>query len=110
MSQEMIEVQGTVRPDGTLNLDEKLGLPAGRVRVTVRMCHDSDKPDPGRFGALMERIWADQKARGHVPRTRDEIDAEVSKLRDEADEEMRAVERLHDECQRARDQSPEQAH
>ena len=109
MSQEMIEVQGTVRPDGSLALDEKLGLPPGRVHVTVRTCHDSDKPDPVRFGVLMERIWADQKARGHVPRSREEIDAEINQLRGEAEEEMQAVERLHDECQGAHQQSPQQA-
>jgi len=101
MSQEIIEVHGTVRSDGSLALDKKLGLPAGRVLVTVRPCHASVKPDPVRFGALMERIWADQKARGHVARSREEIDAEVNKLRDEADEEMQAVERLHEECQGA---------
>jgi cell division septum initiation protein DivIVA len=110
MGQETLEVQGTVQPDGSLVLDEKLNLPAGRVRVTVQTRKEAEKFDPARFLAMMERIWEDQKARGHVPRSREEIDAEISQLRDEAEEEMQAVERLHDECQRARQQSPEQAH
>jgi hypothetical protein len=109
MSQEMIEVQGTVRPDGSLALDEKLSLPAERVHVTVRTCQQPEKPDPVRFGVLMERIWANQKARGHLPRSREEIDAELNQLRDEAEEEMEAVERLHAECQRLGHQTPEQA-
>jgi hypothetical protein len=33
----------------------------------------------------------------------------LNKLRDEADEEMQAVERLHEECQRAGHHTPEQA-
>ena len=107
MNRETLEVQGTVQPDGSLVLDEKLNLPAGRVRVTVQP--RSEPLNPVRFLAMMERIWADQKARGHVPRSREEIDAEISELRDEAEEEMQAAERLHDECQRARQQSREQA-
>jgi hypothetical protein len=110
MSQEMLEVQGTVQPDGSLVLDEKLNLPAGRVRVTVHTRNEPEKVDPTRFLAMMERIWADQKARGHVPRSREEIDADINQLRDEAEEEMQAAEHLHEECQRARQQSPEQAH
>ena len=110
MSQETLEVQGTVHPDGSLVLDEKLKLPAGRVRVTVRTQYEPDQVDPARFLAMMERIWTDQKARGHVPRSREEIDAEINQLRDEAEEEMQAAERLHEECQRARQQSPEQAY
>jgi hypothetical protein len=43
------------------------------------------KDDP--FWQMMEGIWAAQKARGHVPRTKAEIDAEVRVLRDEAEEE-----------------------
>ena len=56
MSQEEIELQGTVRPDGSLVLDEKLELPAGRVHVTVRLCQEAEKPDPVRFGVLMEHL------------------------------------------------------
>jgi hypothetical protein len=107
MSRNQVVLEGTVHADGTLELDEKLPLPAGRVRVTVQTCDVPAPPNQARFWALMERIWADQKARGHVPRTREEIDAEVNQLRDEVEEEARAVERLHEECQRARRQPGE---
>jgi hypothetical protein len=64
---------------------------------------EGEAPPPRKdIMAVLEQIWADQKARGHVPRTREEIDAEIQQLRDEAEEEMQAVERLHEECQRAR--------
>lgn len=101
MSQETIEVQGMVQADGTLVLDTRLELPAGRVRVTVQPVA-AVAPDPARFQAMMEQIWAGQKARGHVPRTKEEIDAEIKQMREEAEEELQAAERLHEECQRTR--------
>lgn len=33
------EIQGTLTPDGTLILDERPNVPAGRVRVTVQPEH-----------------------------------------------------------------------
>src|SRR5437016_3055941 len=36
MSQTAIVVQGTVKPDGTLELAEKLDIPAGRVQVVIQ--------------------------------------------------------------------------
>jgi hypothetical protein len=75
--------------------------------VTVQTRNESEKVDPARFFAMMESIWADQKARGHVPRSREEIDAEINQMRDDAEDEMQAVERLREECQRARQQAPE---
>jgi len=110
MTSEMLEVYGSVQADGNLVLDEKVNLPAGRVRVTVQTCAKPQSTDPARFLAMMETIWAGQKARGHVPRSKEEIDAEVNQLRDEAEEEMQAVEGVHEECRGARDQSREQAH
>jgi hypothetical protein len=93
MSNDPIEVQGTLRPDGTLVLDEKPNLPAGRVRVTVRQVNGPTPADD--FWAGLHAIWAGQQARGHVPRSKEEIDAGVRALRDEAAEELRGVEQIH---------------
>ena len=101
MSETQVVVDGTLRPDGTLVLDERPNLQPGRVRVTMQAVPASAGPEDG-FMARMERVWAEQAARGHVPRTREEIDAEINALRDEAEEEMQAVERLHEECVRSR--------
>lgn len=106
-SQEALEVQGTVQPDGSLVLDEKLDLPTGRVRVTVKPLQEGASPNAVRLLAMMEQIWADQTARGHVPRSKEEIDAEINQLREEAEEELQGVERLHEECQHARQESQE---
>src|SRR5437867_4326062 len=107
MSQEPIEIQGMVQPDGTLVLDRRLDLPAGRVRVTVQPVTPANAPNLARFQAMTEQIRSGQRARGHAPRTKEEIDAEIRQMREEAEEELRAAERLHKECQRARPESRE---
>ena len=89
MQTEPTTVLGTLKPDGALELDEKLELPAGRVRVTVELLPDpTATPDP--FLARMEAIWAGQKARGHVPRSEEEVEAERRALREESEDEFAA--------------------
>lgn len=105
MNTATVVIEGTVRPDGTLEVTQKVNLPAGRVHVTVQPVAESVQPD--RFWTMMESIWEAQLESGRAPRTREEIDAEILATRDEADEEMQAVERLQEEYRRARDQSRE---
>ncbi len=95
-----IVVEGRVRPDGTLEVTEKVNLAAGPVHVTVKPVDQLVQPD--RFWQMMESIWADHRVNGRPPRTREEIDAEIAALRDEAEDEMQAVERLQDELRKAR--------
>lgn len=97
MTIRAIEIQGTLREDGTLVLDDKPKLPPGRVRVTVEPVPDLTKTEIGQF---FERLWAEQRARGRVPRTKEEIDAELEAAREEDEERMQALERIHEECQR----------
>jgi hypothetical protein len=100
MSMNQIVVQGIVESDGTLKLDQPVPLPPGAVEVTIQsLSNTATSLDP--FWATMEEIWAGQRERGHVPRSKAEIDAQIASLRDEAEEEMRAVERIHAECQQA---------
>jgi predicted RNase H-like nuclease (RuvC/YqgF family) len=105
MSAATVIVEGVVKPDGTLELPRKLDLPAGRVQVTVQSVTESTQPD--RFWKMMESLWAELRAGGRTPRTREEIDTEISALRNEMEEEMQAVERLQEECRRAREQARE---
>src|SRR5271166_4608685 len=86
MSATHVVVEGTLKPDGSLELDSRLDLPPGRVQLIVQPLPELPKDDP--FWQMMEGIWAAQKARGHVPRTKEEIDAEIRSMRDEAEEEM----------------------
>jgi hypothetical protein len=105
MNAAAVVVEGTVQPDGTLEVTQKVDLPAGRVHVTVEPVAEPVQPD--RFWRMMESIWAAQLASGRPSRTREEIDAEVEALRDESEEEMQAVERLQDEYRRVREQTRE---
>lgn len=91
-----IQVEGTVREDGTLLLDQKLELPPGRVRLTVEPMSDCNQTEIWRF---FEQLWAEQRARGHVPRTREQIDAELQAARQEDEERMQELERIHVECE-----------
>lgn len=103
MKAATVVVEGTVQSDGTLEVSQKVDLPAGRVHVTVQPVAEPVQPD--RFWKMMESIWAAQLASGRAPRTREEIDAEIKATRDESDEEMQAVARLQDDCRRASDQA-----
>jgi hypothetical protein len=103
MNSVAVVVEGMVQPDGTLEVTQKVDLPAGRVQVTVQPVADTIQPD--RFWTMMESIWAAQLAGGRTARTREEIDAEIEALRNESEEEIQAVERLQEECRQAREQS-----
>jgi hypothetical protein len=107
MSEMPVEVEGTVHEDGTLELDKKLSLPAGRVKVTVKPVPAT--PPGEDLWNVLERIWAEQKARGYVPRTREEIDAEVQAFRDEVEEHFLAIEKLQGDCEKARQQQAKDA-
>jgi hypothetical protein len=95
----VVEVEGILRADGTLVLDARPNLPPGRVRVTVQ---PSDSPPD--VMEVLGRIRAEQAASGYVPRSREEIDADIAVMHQEDEERMQKIERLHDECQRARGQ------
>jgi len=102
MNAEVVVVEGRVQPDETLEVTQKVNLPAGPVHVTVQPVAEPVQAE--RFWKMMESIWAGQLASGRTPRTREEIDAEIEALRNEAEEEMQAVERLQEECRTAREQ------
>src|SRR5437588_5711852 len=91
MPANAVEVQGTLREDGTLVLDARPNLPPGRVKVTVEPVPDYKQTEIWQF---FEQLWAKQRASGHVPRTREEIDAELEAARQEDEERMQELERI----------------
>ena len=106
MTPTHIVIEGTVNPDGSLDLDNKLALPPGRVQLIVQPLPELPKDDP--FWQRMQNIWDGQKGRGQVPRTKEEIDADIKSLRDESEEEIQEIERIEEEsrstCEGDRDQ------
>jgi hypothetical protein len=101
MATPVVDIVGTLQADGTLVLDEKPNMPPGRVCVTVRPLADLMQTDIWQF---FERVWAEQRARGHVPRSKEAIDADIAAARQEDEERMLEIERLQEECWRARQQ------
>ena len=62
MSATHVVVEGTLKADGTLELDSKLNLPPGRVQLIVQPLPELPKDDP--FWQMMQRIWAARAAAG----------------------------------------------
>ena len=81
-------IEGTLKPDGTLELDQKPSLSPGRVQVTVRLLGPSAT---GRRGLVevMDEIRQGQR-RGYVGRTPQEmLAAEKTRQEEEEDYERR---------------------
>lgn len=63
---------GTLRDELTVDLDEALPLKSGRVRLIL----ESVGPEPQKsYLEVLADIRRRQRARGHQPRTREEVDA-----------------------------------
>jgi hypothetical protein len=108
MTANSIEIQGTLREDGTLVLDEKPNLPPGRVKVTMQLAQ-STEADGSDVVAVLKQIHAAQATRGHVPRSVEEINADLAQLRDD-DDRGRMIEQIQEQCGRQREgQRPSEA-
>lgn len=91
MSSQPLIVHGQIRPDGTLQVEEKVNLPPGPVSVTVQpMTAATRKPTL----QVLQEIWADRTARGLVGRSAEEIDAEINAMRNDDEERMRGIESI----------------
>ena len=76
-------VTGTLSDEQTVKLDEALPLAQMKVRLTVEPL----APAPKRpHDEVIAEIWARPQARGHKPRTREEIDADLQAERDSWDD------------------------
>jgi hypothetical protein len=99
-----VVIEGTIKPDGTLELDQKPNLAPGRVQVIVQALPDLPEGDP--FWDMLKSIWAEQKARGHVPRSVEDVEAERREMREGWARRQEAIERLQEESRRLREQQP----
>ena len=89
MNTPVVIVEGTVRADGTLEVHEKVNLPAGKVQVTLVPWPDLPRDDP--FWQRMQAIWEGQRARGHVPRSAADVEAERQSAAQELEERMAQI-------------------
>ncbi len=104
MSPTEAVIEGTLQPDGTLVLDSNPNLPAGRVQVIVQALPHLPDGDP--FWEMMKSIWFEQKARGHVPRSVAEVEAERQEMREGWSRRQEAIERLQEESRRLGEEQP----
>jgi hypothetical protein len=77
-----METLGTVRSDGTLELDHKVSVPPGRVKVRVESVETLVTPRETLI-EFVQRSRRELEAAGHQFRPRDEIDAELEGMRNE---------------------------
>ena len=70
---------GTLQDEQTVLLDEALPMASGRFRVTLEPLEtEARRPYPEVIAGIRQR----QRARGHQPRTREEVDADLSAERE----------------------------
>ena len=86
MNPSAVIVRGTLKEDGTLELDEKPNLSPGPVRVIVEPVDPSGESRPGLLEVL-DQIHAAQRARGFKGLTEEEMAAEIAARRREDEEE-----------------------
>jgi len=104
MTTNTIVLQGSVTPDGTLEVEGKVPLPPGKVQITLSPMPDLPAGDP--FFEMLRHIWAMRQKAGLQPRTVDQVEAERRHFRDEIDEEIAEAGRLQEECWQARQEPP----
>jgi len=73
-------VTGTLKPDGTLELDQKPELPAGRVTVVLRQETPAAKEG---WWPFMQRVRAEREAAGYHFLDEAEMEALIRELREE---------------------------
>jgi hypothetical protein len=100
MTTPAITLEAVLKPDGTLELPERIALPPGRVQVTIVPLPELPPDDP--FWQRMQAIWAGQRARGHEPRSAQEVEEERQAVRDEWEDRMRRIEQIQAEAARAK--------
>lgn len=90
MSLSEIVIEGTLKPDGTLELDQKPSLLPGRVQVTVKPLPLTGTPRRTLVDVLDE-IRRRQQARGFQGRSALEIDAGLQEGEAEYEQRMQEL-------------------
>ena len=87
MSTTILEMLGTVRSDGTLDLDQKVTVAPGRVKVRLESVEPPSPPAQG-LVQFVQSLRTEMAAGGHKFRTGEEIDAEINEMRNDWDERL----------------------
>ena len=101
MPTTILETLGTVRPDGTLELDQKLAVPPGRVKVRVESVEPPIKPKES-LVEFVKRSRRDLETAGHKFMNDAEVTAWIDELRSE-DDRVEQIYRQAEEEKRRRE-------
>ncbi len=85
MSLQEIVVAGTIKSDGTLELDQKPNLAPGRVTVVLRQESEASAPPQEGWWPYMQRVRAEREAAGYHFMNEAEMEAHLQWLRDDED-------------------------
>jgi hypothetical protein len=83
MSLTEVVVEGTLKPDGTLELDRKPNLAPGRVTVVLRQA--AAPPTQEGWWPYMQRVRAEREAAGYHFMNEAEMEAHLQWLREDED-------------------------
>jgi hypothetical protein len=92
MSLTVVVVEGTLKPDGTLELDQKPSLAPGRVRVVLQAAAESSAAQEG-WWPYLQRLRAEREAAGYHFMNEAEMQAHLAWIREDEDR----IERIHHE-------------
>jgi hypothetical protein len=98
MSLSTAVVQGTLKPDGTLELDEKPILTPGRVQVTLQSV-STDALVKGGLAETIEEIRKYQQAHGYSGRTSEEMADDNEQRKEDEDEYEQRMQRIWSQTQ-----------
>jgi hypothetical protein len=90
MSHGVVVIEGTLKPDGTLELDQKPGLSPGRVRVILQPAPAGPVPRRG-LAEVIDEIRQGQQARAFQGRSAEEIEAGLREGEAEYEKKMQAL-------------------
>jgi hypothetical protein len=80
----IIETLGTVRPDGTLELDQKVTVPPGRIKVRLESV-EVPVPPTETLVEFVDRTRCELAAAGHKFMNDEEVTAWIEELRADDD-------------------------
>jgi hypothetical protein len=80
-----VEVLGTVRPDGTLELDQKLTVPPGRVKVRLEPVPRGGAGASEGLADFVRRTREEAQAQGSTFMNDEEVEGWIEELRAEDD-------------------------
>jgi hypothetical protein len=90
MSLDEVIIEGTLKPDGTLDLDQKPSLSPGRVRVILQPA-SAGLPRQRGLADVIDEIRQGQQARGFQGRSAKEIEAGLQEGEEEYERRTQAA-------------------